>query len=523
MERRARLACIVFSFLFLSAVGGIQKVNAPTLQVLFSRYGNESGDVYRFFGNSLTGVDDQNGDGYDDVLIANIFETTAYLYLGGSPMDTVPAMVFHRDDPGFAVQVVKLGNVTGNGKTGFAIVSGSGVYIYEGGKMDTVPLTMLPIYGYVTGVGDVNGDGYADVLVSQPWWNNNQGKAWLYFGGNAIDTIPDWIVTGNSVGDWFGVEIAGGGDLNHDGFKDFVIGAWGRSVNGAYSKVYYGGSTVSETPRICFSQSKLTQRLGVPFLLNDLNGDLLDELCFTSSSDTCIYLYYGKDSMTTAPDLKLRGSPYTEFVPGMVASLGDVNGDGYNDFALGTPTSWNRLGEVLVYLGGPMMKGDYAIGWTGFYGPWEGTGQVVSWCGDVNHDSLNDIMFSSYDPNFPTRNGKVDIFAGDRALVVGVKEKTTTTEGPSDLDLMQNYPNPFNPSTEIVYSSNTSQPLSLKIYNIRGQLVKTIFQNMIHGNGQHSVKWDGRDQMGTLVASGVYISRLESPTKSISRKMLIVR
>jgi flagellar hook assembly protein FlgD len=90
------------------------------------------------------------------------------------------------------------------------------------------------------------------------------------------------------------------------------------------------------------------------------------------------------------------------------------------------------------------------------------------------------------------------------------------------LALEQNYPNPFNPTTTIRYSLDEQGMMSLDIYNIKGQLVKSLY----HGNaeaGSHSVIWNGRDNSGKACASGVYFYKLRTSKTSLVRKMLLMK
>ena len=83
-----------------------------------------------------------------------------------------------------------------------------------------------------------------------------------------------------------------------------------------------------------------------------------------------------------------------------------------------------------------------------------------------------------------------------------------------------NYPNPFNPSTTIAYSIPTASNTSLRVYNIKGQVVKTLVNGVVEA-GNHSITWNGRDDNGTSVASGVYFYRLSSEGQTITKKMVL--
>ena len=96
---------------------------------------------------------------------------------------------------------------------------------------------------------------------------------------------------------------------------------------------------------------------------------------------------------------------------------------------------------------------------------------------------------------------------------------------PSEVTLAQNYPNPFNPYTTIEYSiapENENQFVSLEIFNILGQNVRTLVQEH-HPAGFYSVEWDARDENGNTVPSGLYIYRLQVHTNVLTRTMLLLK
>jgi hypothetical protein len=93
---------------------------------------------------------------------------------------------------------------------------------------------------------------------------------------------------------------------------------------------------------------------------------------------------------------------------------------------------------------------------------------------------------------------------------------------PPDFALRQNYPNPFNPSTTISFSLPQASKIHLDIYNLKGQLVKTLVNTDMEA-GIHSVVWNGRDKNNQTVASGVYFYRLSSPDYSQTKRMLLMK
>ncbi|MGH1365554.1 MAG: FlgD immunoglobulin-like domain containing protein [Calditrichia bacterium] len=112
-------------------------------------------------------------------------------------------------------------------------------------------------------------------------------------------------------------------------------------------------------------------------------------------------------------------------------------------------------------------------------------------------------------------------------LLIGDKEWSDKhSEGipllPVDYSLAQNYPNPFNPETVIRYRLNQQTEVSLQVYNLLGQMVKTLVAGS-QDVGEHSVRWDGRDSNGYPVSSGVYLYRLTADEFTATRKMMLVR
>lgn len=91
---------------------------------------------------------------------------------------------------------------------------------------------------------------------------------------------------------------------------------------------------------------------------------------------------------------------------------------------------------------------------------------------------------------------------------------------PSSFNLEQNYPNPFNPSTTIAFAVPKAGDLKLAIYNLRGQLVRTLHNGPIAA-GNHKVVWDGTDADGAKVASGIYMYRLQSEGFVANKKLVL--
>ena len=127
----------------------------------------------------------------------------------------------------------------------------------------------------------------------------------------------------------------------------------------------------------------------------------------------------------------------------------------------------------------------------------------------------------SYDP--PNAPDSVFSFLVD--VSVGIDDDPFTSPSlPKTFSLSQNYPNPFNPSTTIDYSVPEGEvaEVALRIYDLRGRLIRSLVSGE-RSAGRYSVRWDGRDNEGREVGSGVYIYRIESGSFTSTRKMTILR
>ena len=92
---------------------------------------------------------------------------------------------------------------------------------------------------------------------------------------------------------------------------------------------------------------------------------------------------------------------------------------------------------------------------------------------------------------------------------------------PSRLRLLSNYPNPFNAETCIVYELPRSGPVSIRIYNLRGQLIRRVTEGH-QGAGRHVVRWDGKDAEGRETGSGMYVYRVKFDGYGDAGKMVKV-
>ena len=135
--------------------------------------------------------------------------------------------------------------------------------------------------------------------------------------------------------------------------------------------------------------------------------------------------------------------------------------------------------------------------------------------------AAGDLTLSTDSPCLPAGN-ECGVLIG--ALGEGCAHPTDSpTSAAAGVLLRQNRPNPFNPATEIVFSLPTPTRVSLNVYDLGGQRVATLLRGASLPAGESVQRWNGRDDAGRPLATGVYLYRLEGPTWTLSRKMTLLK
>ncbi len=431
--RKLPIALLVAIALFT----GPRVANASAIdsRILIDPVGEHTGDV---FGGSVAWVGDVNGDGYDDVLvgafrypeIASVGQ--AYLYFGGPAMDAAADLVITPPAGGsgwFGVSVASAGDFNGDGYPDFIIGAqqagneGKAFIYYGGPSLDAAPdFTLIgestgaiTAFGAsVASAGDMNGDGFGDVIVGAPWYpggGNKPGRAYLFFGGAMPDAVPDRVFTGVGFYDQLGSVVGSAGDLNGDGHPDLFASAPNHdtaALNAGAIHVWFGGPAFDTTADLTVFGTGNYQNLMNAANAGDVNADGFSDLIGAGRNQ--VYVWFGGPSPNPVPDLTLART-YAS-----VAGAGDLDGDGIDDFVVGSANDVIG-GRVSVYLGGIAVDTVEDLHYVGD-DPGAAIGLGVAGGGHVDGAGPPDLIASAYwDPEAVGYNmGRVYVFANSNAL-----------------------------------------------------------------------------------------------------------
>ncbi len=392
-----------------------------------------------YFGASVSGAGDVNGDGFDDVIVgADAFdhgqqeEGRVFLYLGSPRGPSLsPDWTAEGDQAGgrFGASV-SAGDVNGDGfddlivgapefDNGQADEGRAFVYLGSVGGPSLLPDWMVESdqgdadFGRTIGcAGDVNGDGFDDIIVGAHGLDNGQtdeGRAFLYLGSmNGPSLSPDWTAESDQTAAHFAWSVSGAGDVNGDGFDEVIVGAVGFFEvlhPGGRAFLYLGSAGgPSLTPDWTASCDQSQAAFGTSVSdAGDVNGDGFDDLIVGASwfdhgelNEGRAFLYLGSSSTPSlVPDWTAEcDQAYAHFGSG-VSSAGDVDGDSFDDVIIGAEyftTGYGSEGGAFLYLGSAAGLSP-SPEWTAEGVQYEANfGSSVSGAGDVDGDGLEDVI-----------------------------------------------------------------------------------------------------------------------------------
>lgn len=278
----------------------------------------------------------------------------------------------------------------------------------------------------VAAAGDVNGDGYADLVVGAPTLNTNTGRAYVFFVGSArgLHERPD--VTSRARTDRapdFGVSAVAVAHVNRDGYADIVIGANRAGVGGRVHLYYGGPDGPAPRPSLTFAGPMVVfTRFGISVAnAGDIDGDGDSEVLVGADGfdgfGGRVFLYEGTPTGLN-PTPRTYDNPQGGQFGAAVAGVGDLNGDGLPDVAAGATTLDAGRGHLMVYLtratGLPPMA---SLDIPGPDGEMADFGGVISPAGDVDGDGYADILTSA--TRFFDSTGRAYLYRGGPMGLVG--------------------------------------------------------------------------------------------------------
>jgi hypothetical protein len=418
----------------------------------------ESNQSLSSFGVSVASAGDVNGDGYDDVIVgADDFtnvdaeEGVAFVYYGSADGPSVtPSWTVESNHvlARFGRSVASAGDVNNDGyddiiigapeyddDDGTLVEKDEGwVFVFHGsstglpgGPNATVANANWTAQSNqseadfgrsVASAGDVNNDGYDDVIVGASEYSNDQsfeGAAFLYLGSEtglgAAGTPQNavWSDEGNQVNSLYGFSVAAAGDVNADGRGDVIVGALDFENNHqdeGQVRLYLGaGADLADTPVWVHDGGQDFVGLGISVAsAGDVDGDGFDDVLIGAdifsngqTEEGGAFIFPGSQSgdLGTTPSWSVESDQAFAFLGFSVSSAGDVNNDGYDDVIIGADSFDNGSldeGTALLYLGSE--NGPPTTPSRSFEVDQQGAelGGSVACAGDVNGDGYDDVI-----------------------------------------------------------------------------------------------------------------------------------
>ncbi|WP_051350176.1 FG-GAP-like repeat-containing protein [Dyadobacter alkalitolerans] len=418
------------AFIYNGSASGLNYISSATLST------NQNGSQT---GYSVSSAGDVNGDGYSDVMVGAPYfdkgetnEGAAFLYYGSATGISVNGFVTlegNQAEANFGFSVANAGDVNGDGYGDVLVgapmyddaqTNTGRIFVFHGSAAGlsqqaagTLTFNQLGCrFGHATAsAGDVNGDGFSDIIVGAPGYDNVQneeGAAFIFYGSSSGISDNAIICESNKANSFMGGSVSGAGDLNGDGYSDFIAGAHfyndGQVLEGA-AFIYYGSqSGVDPQTSDILQVDEAQAALGVSVSnAGDVNGDGFSDVIvgadhYISSNlmQGAAFVFHGTAAgIDPVYKTKLLGNQAAAHMGYAVSGARDVNGDGYADVVVGAPQfngGQAEEGALFIYHGSPVginpvtaLKIEKNQGMAQL-------GYAVAGAGDVNGDGYGDVI-----------------------------------------------------------------------------------------------------------------------------------
>jgi hypothetical protein len=395
------------------------------------------------YGQAVEGAGDVNGDGLGDLVVGapgsdlGCCQPGAVVVFHGRPTGPSLQASWEAEGPnfldGYGAGVGSAGDVNGDGFDDL-VFSGSGgaanrVLVYHGsaqglGTTSTWSIQTTASGTYwplpAVGAGDVNGDGYADLIVGSSGYNGgftNQGRALVFHGSSSgLSTSPDWTQLGGTANEHLGLSVASAGDVDGDGYAEVLV------ANATSVRLYRGSASGLaivpswSAPFLPYLSAGTGYResLGEAIGAGDVDGDGYDDVLVGSPGFSSyagkVELFRGSATgLSTTPVWTVQGVASFALFGGSVDGAGDVNGDGLADVIVGSEMS--ARGRARLYLGAPAGPSTTEAWSVEGPTPNSNLGWSVRGAGDVNGDGRDDVIVGV--PERQASYGQALLFLGE--------------------------------------------------------------------------------------------------------------
>jgi len=448
-------------FVFDGGASGVANGSPASANVLLQ--GNQAGAQFGY----AVATGDFNGDGYSDVAVSALRYVSAgtqgavFVFPGGpfgleNGNPGTAATVIISTASQLIVNVTSAGDVNGDGYCDLMVTSGldlnpARVSIFLGSPSGLPSGSLTSASTQLTGdnfsfgsltapAGDVNGDGFDDVIIYEQGWNSNGSADFIYLGGatgiaSGTTSGAATVLQGTDPNANFGSPAASAGDVNGDGYSDIVVGQSGEYPYNGAAFVFQGGpsgiaSGGPSSAATVITSDVTSAEFGSGLASGDVNGDGYSDLVIgaggsSPSGGGGVYVFLGSASgvassstLSSAYSSIQSGQPGAQF--GSPIATGDVNGDGYVDVLIGSPRytgAFSNEGAAYLSLGGPggLVNGGIALASSTVESNQAGArlGFSVVNAGDLNGDGFDDLAVGAPDYDLgQTGEGIVLVFDG---------------------------------------------------------------------------------------------------------------